>query len=334
MQKLSVALIGYGYWGRKLFKTLQKTQLVKIVAVCDKHQNVTKGVQLLNSEVQLVTNNYRRIVSKKDVNAVVIATPPETHYKIAKASLMSGKHVLLEKPMTTNKSHALELCKLANKKKLILMVDHTYLYAPEIRVAKQIIDDGILGKVSLIETTRVGPGQYKYDSDVIWDFAPHDISILYYLLGRPIKSSAIKSFVINRGRVDISNLYIKFAKGYEAYLHLSWISPIKVRKMVVVGKENTLLIDGDAKKGKIFMYPSKNFFRGDHQTNPPVQWLKNLRSLSGLPYSEPLKNVCHEFVQCIVKHTQPLSDGYLGFNVVNIIEAISQVKSRPGKYEQ
>jgi len=334
MRKLSIALIGYGYWGKTLFKALQKTQLIEVVAVCDKHKKIVNGLKSPNGSIRFVSNDYRRVVSRKDVGAVIIATPPETHYQIAKASLMSGKHVLMEKPMTTRNGHALELSRLADRKKLTLMVDHTYLYAPEIRVAKQIIDKGILGQVRFIETTRVGPGQYKNYGDVIWDFAPHDVSILYYLMGRPTKSLAVKSFVLNKGRVDSSDLHFKFAKGCEANIRLSWVSPIKDRKIVIVGTEKTLLINQDRIKAKVFLYPSKNFFRNGHRANTSVHSLKNLRLQSGLPYSEPLKNVFYEFAQCIFKNTQPLSDGYLGSNVVNIIGEIIQVKSSWGKHEQ
>jgi len=133
MRKLSIALIGYGYWGKTLFKALQKTQLIEVVAVCDKHKKIVNGLKFPNGSIRFVSNDYRQVVSRKDVGAVIIATPPETHYQIAKASLMSGKHVLMEKPMTIKKGHALELSRLADRKKLTLMVDHTYIYAKPIQ---------------------------------------------------------------------------------------------------------------------------------------------------------------------------------------------------------
>jgi len=330
MQKLSVGLIGYGYWGKRLFKTLQKIRSVRTVAVCDKNQQTIDELQSLDSEIQL-TKRYQDIVSNKNIDAVVIATPAETHYQIATDSLKSGKHVLLEKPMALKKADARRLYKFADKKKLILMVDHTYLYAPEIRVAKQTIDSGIIGNIRLIEATRVGPGQYKYDCDVIWDFAPHDISILYYLLGIPRELSAMNFCHLDQHRIDVSNLYFKFTNGRQAFVYLSWLSPIKIRKILIVGTEKTLLIEQDGRESKIYLYPSSCYFRNSGQADNDFQSVKNLRVLSGLPYSEPLSNVCHEFVQCIINHTQPLSSGHLGYEVVNIIETIHRLKSSPAR---
>jgi len=326
MQKLCVALIGYGYWGKELFRTLQKIQSIRIVAVCDKNQRVINELQSLDSGVQIITNKYRDIVSNKDINAVVIATPAETHYKIAMASLQSEKHVLLEKPMTLEKTHARMLYKLADKKKLILMIDHTYLYAPEIRVAKQIIDSGVLGDIHLIEATRVGPGQYKYGCDVIWDFAPHDISILYYLLGNPTELSAMNSCHLNQHHIDVSDLYFKFTNGCEAYVYLSWLSPIKIRKILIVGAKKTLLMEQHGIASKINVYSNNCYFRESVQTDTYRQDVKNVQRLGGLPYAEPLHNVCHEFVQSIIGHTQPLSNGHMGYKIVNIIQAAHRPK--------
>lgn len=319
MQKMRLALVGYGYWGKKLFKTLQKFQSVKTIAVCDKNQQVINKLQSLGSGVQ-VTDKYQDIVSNKNIDAVVISTPAETHYQIAMASLQSGKHVLLEKPMALKKTHARALYKLADKKKLILMIDHTYLYAPEIRAAKQIIDSGKLGNIRLIETTRVGPGQYKYDCDVIWDFAPHDISILSYLLGIPIKLSAVNSCHLDRHRIDVSNLYFKYPSGCEARMYLSWISPTKIRKMLIVGTKKSLMIEQTGIGGKAYLYPNDCYLKSDSQTNSGGQAVKKIRQLSGLPYSEPLRNVIQEFFKCIVKRIQPLSDGRMGYKIVSIIE--------------
>ncbi|OGM12187.1 hypothetical protein A2V80_02895 [Candidatus Woesebacteria bacterium RBG_16_39_8b] len=325
-QKLFVALVGYGYWGKRLFKTLKKFQSVSIVAVCDKNQRVLNGLQSLGSGVQFVTNKYRDVVSNKDINAVVIATPQETHYQIAKASLQSGKHVLLEKPMTTKKRHARTLNKLADKNKLILMIDHTYLYAPEIRAAKQIIGSGALGDIRLIETARAGPGQYKHDCDVIWDFAPHDISILYYLLGIPIELSAIHSCKLNQHRIDISNLSFKFANGCDAYVYLSWLSPIKLRRILIIGAKKTLMIEQTGITSKIDIYSNSYYLKQSNQTDKYRRRVKNVQRLSGLPYSEPLRNVCHEFVQSISGRTQPLSNGHLGYKIVSIMLAIHRLQ--------
>lgn len=330
MQKLRVALVGYGYWGKKLFKTLQKLQSVRVVAVCDKNQRVINELQSLESGVQ-ITDKYQDIVSNKNIDAVVIATPAETHYQIAMASLESGKHVLLEKPMALKKTHARKLYKLADKKKLILMIDHTYLYAPEIRVAKQIIDSGILGNIRLIEATRIGPGQYKYGCDVIWDFAPHDISILYYLLGMPTELSAVNACHLNQHRIDVSNLYFKFAKGCNAYVYLSWLSPTKIRKMLIVGAKKTLLIEQHGTANNTSIYSNNCYFRNSVQTDAQGQVVKNVQRLSGLPYSEPLNNVCQEFVECVVNHTQPLSNGHMGYEIVNIIEDIHRLQTNSSK---
>ncbi|HJZ23926.1 MAG TPA: Gfo/Idh/MocA family oxidoreductase, partial [Candidatus Babeliales bacterium] len=256
MQKLSIGLVGYGSWGKKLFKALQKTRSINTVALCDTSHQAIDELGPLRSGIKFITNKYQEFLSSKDIDAVVVATPADTHYQIAMDSLKAGKHVLLEKPMTLDKTQARMLYKLADKKKLILMVDHTYLYAPEIRVAKQMIDSGSLGNIRLIEITRVGPGQYKNDCDVIWDFAPHDLSILYYLRGIPIELSAMNSSHLSRYHIDVSNIYFKFVDGCEARVHLSWLSPIKIRKILAVGSKKTLLLEQYNTNTKIHIYPN------------------------------------------------------------------------------
>lgn len=330
MRKLRIALIGYGYWGKKLFKTLRLLRSIQVVAVCDKNLRVLNESRLLDSGAQL-SQKYENILSSPDINAVVIATPPETHYPIAMASLQKEKHVLLEKPMTLEKTQAQMLNKLVQKKKLILMIDHTYLYAPEIRVAKQIIESGALGNIRFVEATRVGPGQYKHDTDVIWDFAPHDISILLYLLGMPKELFAVHACHLHRHRIDASNLYFKFTHGCNAKVYLSWLSPTKIRKMFIVGAKKSLLVEKRGITSKIRVYSNACYFRDKVQTNTHSQVLKNLHQLSGLPYAEPLRNVCQEFVRCIINNTQPLSDGRIGYEIVNIIQAIYQVPSLSNK---
>lgn len=326
MQKLRVALIGYGYWGEKLFKALQSSRSIKVIAVCGKNQRVINELKSTGSGIKLITNNYRDVTSNKNIDAVVIATPADTHYQIAMVSLQSGKHVLLEKPMTQKITHARKLYKFADKKKLILMIDHTYLYAPEIRATKQIINSGILGDIRFIESTRVGPEQYKNDSDVIWDFGPHDISILYYLLGIPTKISAVNFCHLNRNRIDVSSLYFKFAKKCKAHVYLSWLSPTKIRKMLVVGTKKSLLVEQPGIAGKVRVYSNSRYFRESNHEDAYGPGVKNMRRLSGLYYSEPLRNVCHEFVQCIQANTQPLSNGRMGWEIVNIIEAAHKLK--------
>ncbi|OGM28626.1 hypothetical protein A2962_00935 [Candidatus Woesebacteria bacterium RIFCSPLOWO2_01_FULL_39_61] len=321
MVNLNIALIGHGYWGKILFRNLQNTQSAQVTAICDKNQKLVSQLRLSNSQI-LVTCDLKEITSSKNIDAVVIATPAETHYKIAKSILWSGKHVLLEKPMALNKNHALELKKLADRKKLILMIDHTYLYAPEIRAAKQIVDSGDLGEIRFIETTRIGPGQYKVGCDVVWDFAPHDVSILYYFLGLPSKLSQVKSRIIDKKRADVSNLYFKFSNGCEAHVHLSWLSPLKIRKILIIGAKKTLFLEQVNNEEEMSMYLNDCYFKNSKKLLNYYKPIKNLQKLNNLPYVEPLRNVCHEFITSIINHTYPISDGQLGYEVVTIIEKI------------
>jgi predicted dehydrogenase len=319
MKPLRFALIGYGFWGKIIYRVLQNSRSATITNICDVKRQTIDEIRLFDKKIN-VTNSFQNIISDNKTDAVIIATPTATHYKLAAAALKSGKHVLVEKSMTILKSHAQILCTLAKKNKLILMVDHTYLYAPEIRIAKQIIETGKLGVIKSIDIIRTGPYLSKSDCDVIWDFAPHDISILYYFFQAPYMISASNSWHFIPNRADISNLYLKFTNGYDAYIHLSFLSPIKKRQIIIVGTKKTLLIEQSGITGKIYLYPSDIYFNKNQLTDDKVQFIDCNKQLSHLKYTEPLKNVCDEFIKSIRYHTEPLSNGHLGYEVVKIIE--------------
>lgn len=327
MKRLRFALIGYGYWGKKIFKTLRHFRSATITTICDIQRQTIEELRFFDNEIN-VTDNYQNIISNNNIDAVIITTPAATHYELAVAALQSGKHVLVEKPMTILKSHAQVLCALAEEKKLILMVDHTYLYAPEIRIAKQIIKTGKLGDIRLIDAIRVGPGQFKSDCDVLWDFAPHDISILYYFFQIPLVISASNSWHFIPNNVDISNLYLKFANGCDAYIHLSFLSPKKERRIIIVGTKKTLLIEQSGVIGKVYMYLSDIYFKKNLLINQKAQFIKNNKQLSHLKYTEPLQNLCDEFITSIRRHVEPLSNGRLGYEVVRIIETAQKSLSK------
>lgn len=323
-KNLRVALIGYGYWGEILLNTLQKLSTIDVIVVCDINKKKVNKLHLTNSNIQ-TTTKFLDIIYRNDIDAVIISTPPHTHYEIAKKALSSNKHVLVEKPITQKRTQARILNNLADKKKLVLMVDYTYLYAPEVRVAKKMIDSGVLGDIRFFELTSAGPKQYKDYANVIWDFAPHDVSILHYLQGIPVKLHAENYSYLSKDRTDVSSLGFKFANGCNALIYLSWLSPVKIRKILIIGTKKSLFIEQCGIKGKIYMYQNDCYFRNSKQFKLYAHQIKNTKSLSGLPYSEPLKNVIHEFVKAITKQTQPLSNGRMALDIVNTIEQASKV---------
>lgn len=321
MRNLNIGLIGYGYWGEILLKTIQKIPGFQVISVCDRNKKKLNQLQLKNKNI-LTTTSTIDIVNHKNIDAVIISTPPNTHYEITKKALLSNKHVLVEKPITQKKSQAKYLAELASKKKLILMVDHTYLYSPEIRVAKKIIDRGEIGTMRFIEMLRVGPKQYKNYTDVIWDFTPHDISILYYLNGSPVKTRAVTYDNLQKNKSDVSSLFFNFKNGASAFIYSSWLSPIKTRKILIIGSKKSIFIEQSGVRSKIYLYSNTHYLRNNQQLDIEPYRIKNIKSSSGLTYTEPLKNVVAKFGQAIFTKKQPISDGFFGLKIIDTIEEV------------
>jgi len=321
VDKVRVGVIGIGYWGPHLLRNLVSLPTVQVVAVADR----------MDQRLQEVKNSYPQITVTKDyhdffemgVQAVAIATPPATHFPIAKDCLEHGVHVMVEKPLALNSADAELLVDIAEQRGLTLMVGHTYEYNPAVRKIKEIIDSGELGKIHYINSTRVNLGLFQNSLNVMWDLAPHDISILLYLLGEePVTVTAEGNASVFEGLHDIAHIHMKFPNNTLAHIHVSWLSPIKTRQMVIVGSEKMLVYDDVALTDKIRifdkgveplpgneLYDVRCNYRYGDTTTPHFDWV------------EPLRVECEHYIESIVNGTRPHSDGASGLRVVQVLES-------------
>ena len=319
---VQVGVIGAGYWGPKLARNFHDMPDSNLALVSDTRQDRLDEMKRSYPELA-VTRDYLDLMNG-EVDAVVIATPVHTHYSLARQSLLAGKHVLVEKPITARSAQAEELVELAAAKGLVLMVGHTFQYNPAVEAVREIIQTGQLGKIYYINSTRANLGLLQPDINVMWDLAPHDISILRYLLNADAVSvSARGSAYINTSRnlQEVVYLTIVFEGGVMANLRLSWLDPVKQRTTTVVGSQKMLVYD-DIAEDKVVIYDKgvevppysiteaefRASYRHGEETHYPIQW------------REPLSVECAHFIECIRSGATPRSSGTDGLRVLKVLE--------------
>lgn len=320
---LRVGIIGLGYWGPKLVRNLQSLPDVVVAMATDLRQDRLDDLKKTYPGIGL-TKDYRDLLND-GLDALVIATPVYTHYKLAREALLAGKHVFVEKPLTNNSVHAEELLNLAAEKNLRLMVGHTFVYNPGVEAVKRVIQLGELGNIYYLNSTRVNLGLLQPDINVMWDLAPHDLSILNYVLDEdPVKVSAVGSVFVNKSRnlPEVVYINLRYKNDMLANLRVSWLDPVKIRRLTIVGSKKMLVYD-DISDNKVVMYdkgvevPSyslteKEFqasYRNGPETSIPYEWV------------EPLYAECKHFIECIRTGNSPRSDGLAGLKVVKILES-------------
>lgn len=296
---IGVALIGHGHWGTKLLRSFEALPVVRVESVCDRNTPYQKAI--LNDRVQ----------------AVVVATPPSTHFEIAFYALTHGKHVFVEKPMAKTVDHANKLIELARQKQLTLLVDHTYVYSKPIQKIQELIADGALGKILFIESVRTNLGQFTLDSDVLWDLAPHDISICNYILQKtPTAVFAHASSHIVTDLRDRADMRLAYPGGIDAYVRVSWLSPVKERRLTIVGAEKMLVYDEVTANNEIKIYDrSVSKQTSFHYVDGGVLVIR-------VPHKEPLMEACADFIACIRTGKKPRVTGEDGRRVVQILESL------------
>lgn len=319
---LGVALVGHGYWGPNLLRNYMELSEPEVKWVCDLRPEQLAKVGARFPGIQL-TEDYSEVFADPAVDAVLVATPISTHHAIAKAALEAGKHVFVEKPMTSDPGDARELIDLAAAKSLTLMVGHTFVFSPPVRKVKELIEAGTLGDIYFITTQRVNLGLHQKDVSVIWDLAPHDLSILYYWLDE----HACAVSVYGRGCIvpeipDVAFINLKFPSGVVAEIQVSWLSPVKLRRTIVVGSKKMLVYDDteNVEKVKIFDHgvdfkdPSDySEFQLSYRTGDIVA-----PKISG---AEPLCLEAQHFMHSIADGQPPITSGEQGLQVVSSLEA-------------
>ncbi len=333
-QKIKVGLAGCGYWGSKHLRVLNELPDCELAAVCEPStENLGRVSKALLPE--FVTDEFDEML-KTDIDAVVIAAPARLHYPLAKAALLKGKHVLTEKPFATTSQHALELAELATARGLTVMVGHTYVFHPAVQFLKELVKSGELGDLHYVHTARLNFGLLQPDVDVLWDLAPHDLSILTYLLkDEPMVAGARGAARINPHLAEVAHLDLEFMDGLFAHIHVSWLEPVKVRRITLIGSEKTVVYD-DVSQGEMIRIYNKSITlgepSGENGFGPPTYNDGDI-TVPFLKPDEPLKLEDAHFMDCIRTGARPRSDGWQGLKVVNILESASRSLYNSGSLE-
>lgn len=336
--EVRVGHVGLGYWGPNLLRNMFAVPQAQVVAVADlDRQRLAEASQ--GGRSLWTTVDYRELLDRSDVDAVVISTPAAMHARLAREALLAGKHVLVEKPLALTVDDGAGLVELADRQGLVLMVGHTFLYNAAVRRLRTYVDDGELGEVFYLYSQRLNLGRIRHDVNALWNFAPHDVSIILYLLQRaPLEVSA-RGFAYLQPEVqDVVFMTLVFPGNVSAHVHISWLDPHKVRRMTVVGSRKMAVYDDVSSDARIVLYdrgvdrvPTADSPR-DFKTFAEFQL--RLRSgdvtIPALKFPEPLQVECQHFVDCILQHQQPLTDGRHGLEVVKVLVAAQQSMNDAG----
>ena len=307
---MNISVIGFGCWGPNLVRNFKNIKNCNVTHIAESQKERHERIHKLYPDITIST--FNQIITNSNIDAVVIATSISSHYELAKAALENDKHVLIEKPMADSEKNALELIRLSKQQKKILMVDHTYLYTGAVQEIKELTDDGSLGEILYVDSIRANLGKFQSDFNVLWDLAPHDISIINYLINeKPISVQAIGKSYTKNELESIAYLILHYKSNKIIHLNCSWVSPIKIRTMIIAGSKKMLVFD-DLEQKKIRIY-DKNF-------------QNNITSNDGIlepefSSKEGLSVMAEDFVNSIINDKQPLSNSNLGLEVVKILEA-------------
>lgn len=321
-RKINVGLIGYGYWGPNLLRNLHETDGVEVKRCIDLRPERRAAASKRYPTVQ-VSAEADDILTDSEIDAVVIATPVFTHHALAKRALEANKHVLVEKPITRTAQEAEELIQMAKSRDVVLMVDHTFVYTGAVRRMKEIIEGQELGDLYYFDSVRVNLGLFQHDIDVIWDLAPHDVSILTYLIPEePHSVSAVGADHTGRGLVDVAYLALHFTNNFIAHFHVNWLSPVKLRHNLIGGSRRMLVFDDMEPSEKVRVYDRGIQVRSQEGIYKAlVDYRMGDVWSPKVDVREALSVECEHFVNCIRTGAKPNSDGESGLQVVKILEA-------------
>lgn len=324
-------VIGYGYWGPNIVRNLQGINSAQIATICDKNETSLKRAKQAYPGVHITTDSSE-ILSDPTIDAVAVITPVWTHYELAKTALLNGKHLFIEKPFTSTSRQAEELIELAESRGLTIMVDHTFLFTGAVRKIRSLIDDGTLGKLYYYDSTRVNLGLFQHDVDVIWDLAPHDLSIVDYLVGASPEAIVATGAGHLNGLADVAFMTMYFPDNVIAHLNVNWLSPVKIR-MTLIGGEKKMLVWNDLEadeKIKVYdrgvnissregVYEALVSYRSGDMWSPKIE------------ATEALKTELSYFVECVDHKQRPFNDGMAGLRVVRMLEAAGESLKRKGE---
>src|SRR6476660_3424618 len=324
-RKIAVGVLGCGYWGPLLVRNFKSLPDSQLKAVCDVNASRLKHLGMLYPDVEGM-GDAQHLLNGLNLDAVVIATPVQQHYALAKASLLAGKHTFIEKPMASSAAECEELIEIAQRQGLVLMIGHTFLYSSPVRKIAQLISTGDLGEIRYINSRRLNLGLFQRDINVAWDLAPHDISIILHLLGEFPKSvNCSGNAHVTPGIEDVTNMSFSFSNQRFATIQSSWLEPRKVREMTIVGTQRMIVYDDLQTHEKIRVYDVRVERPPHYDTFAEFHYSYHYGD-SYIPHiqqEEPLKTECEHFLDCIENGTSPATGGQAGLEMVRILEAAS-----------
>ena len=337
---LNIGVVGYGYWGPNVARNFHAAPGAKLVAVSDISD---KRLAMAESHYPFirVMKDPLELIHSKDVDAVAIVTPVFAHHEMAKAALLAGKHIFVEKPFTATSAQARELIDIGARKNLRIMVDHTFLFTGAVKKIKELIDSGELGNLLFYDSVRVNLGLFQHDINVIWDLAPHDLSIMTHVIDKkPVALSAHGSIHFEGGFEDIAYVNVEFeGNAFIAHFHVNWLSPVKVRETLISGDKKMLVWDDLSPDEKVKIYDRGVDVKSANGGKDGIHdLLVSYRSgdvhIPKLEATEALKAEARYFVECVEKSADPFNDGHAGLDVVRLLEAAdASLKSGGAKVE-
>ena len=331
LNNVRIGVVGYGYWGPNIVRNLWGLERAEVVSVCDLNEKSLHRVKESYPNIELTTD-YNDILSAADIDAVAVITPFSTHFELARKALENGKHVFVEKPFTNTVSEGEQLIELADRKGLKIMVDHTFLFTGSVRKIKKLVEDDVLGDLYYYDSMRVNLGLFQHDVNVLWDLAPHDLSILDYVIKEKPQGIAATGESHLNGYADVAYITVYYPNNVIAHLNVNWLSPVKVRT-TLIGGEKKMLVWNDlevAEKIKVYdrgievesqesVYDLLVSYRSGDMWAPKVD------------QSEALKRELEYFLDCILEDKEPFNNGRAGLKVVQMLEAADRSLKRRGE---
>jgi len=328
---LKIGVIGYGYWGPNVVRNFYNTPNASVVSVSDLSTKALQRVRRMYPSMA-VTTNAMDIVTSPEIDAVAIVTPITYHFPLAKEALLNGKHVFVEKPFTATVAEAEELIEIAERKNLRIMVDHTFLFNGAVRKIRELIDENVLGNLYYYDSTRVNLGIFQHDANVVWDLAPHDFSIIDYLIPHAPEAIIATGEKHVNGVEDMAFITMYFPEKVIAHLNVNWLSPVKVRTTLIGGEKKMLVWNDLEADEKIKVYD-----KGVERTNQNGGYDLRVSYRAGdlwVPRIEQVEALTAEtqyFVDCVLRNETPFNDGKAGLRVVQMLEAVDRSISQKGK---
>lgn len=318
---IRIGLIGYGYWGPVVARNFQGADNCSLVAICDKSPAALERAKKAFPGVQLVSD-VSAITTSPNIDLVAVISPVWTHYELAKAALENGKHVFVEKPFTSSVDQASELIDLAARNRLHIMVDHTFLFTGAVRKIRQLIDDGVLGKLFYYDSTRVNLGLFQHDVNVIWDLAPHDLSIMDYLMDAEPETVVATGQCHLNGLEDLAYITVYFKDRMLAHINVNWLSPVKVRTTLIGGEKKMVVWNDLEADEKVKVYDKGvDIANGQGVYDLLVSYRSGDMWSPRVDQTEALRRETSYFIDCICKDEIPINDGLAGLRVVRLLEA-------------